>query len=328
MRATTIGNLDTAAGTLRGMAYAAASYAGFATADAAIKLAGGSFAIFQVAATLSLFALLPVLLLAAGQGGLRALLPAAPGLVLLRAGLTAACGLAVWHAFASLPLAEVYALLFTAPLIATAMSALLLGEAVGWRRWSATMVGFLAVLIMVRPGFRALEPAHLLAFLGAVLGAASIVVLRRIGTRATSASILFTLFTTIFLVSLPGAVAEFRMPGARDLLLQATAGLLTGLGQAGLVIATRNAPAVVVAPFQYTQMLWGIVLGALVFGNLPDVFQMTGFVLLVGSGLYTVHREWVRRRPLSFVPLRGEVPARAARVPAAHAPGARDGPTC
>lgn len=307
---------------LRGIAFAAASYAGFATADAAVKLASGSFGIFQIAATIALFALLPVLALAAGQG-IRALLPAAPGLVLLRAGLTAACSLFVWHAFAHLPLAEVYALLFTAPLIATALSALLLGEAVGWRRWTAVAVGFLAILIMVRPGFRELEPAHLLAFLGAFLGAASIVLLRRIGNGATSASILFTLFFTILLISLPGALAEFRLPGPRDLLLQATAGLLTGLSQAGLVLATRNAPAVIVAPFQYTQMLWGILLGALLFGNLPDVYQITGFVLLVASGLWILRREWVRRRPVSFVPVRGEVPARAARVPAAgalHAP--------
>lgn len=300
-------------GILRGMAFAAASYGGFATADAAIKLSSGSFSVFQIAATIALFALLPVAALTVGRGGARALLPSRPGLVLLRAGLTAGCGLAVWHAVAALPIAEVYALLFTAPMIATALSVLFLGEGVGWRRWGATILGFLAVLVMVRPGFRELQPAHLLAFLGALLGGASIVVLRRIGNGATSASILFALFTTVLLMSLPGAVAQFRLPGASDLLLQATAGLLTGLGQAGLVLATRNAPAVVVAPFQYTQMLWGLLLGALVFGDLPDAWQVTGFALLVVSGLYTVHRERVRCRPVTFVPVRGEVPARAAR---------------
>jgi S-adenosylmethionine uptake transporter len=299
--------------TLRGMAFAVASYAGFASADAAIKMAGSETSVFQVAATLALFALLPVFALAWSQGGVRALWPAKPGLVALRAALTALCSVAVWHAFQSLPLAEVYALMFTAPLIATVMSAVLLGEEVGWRRWTATVVGFVAVLIMVRPGFQTLEPAHLLALIGAILGAASIVVLRRIGAGATSASILFALFTTIFLVSLPGAIAEFRTPTLADLALQATAGLLTGLSQAGLVLATRNAPAVVVAPVQYSQMLWGIVLGAVLFNNLPDLWQVLGFILLVASGLYTVHREWVRRRSVSFVPVRGEVPARAAR---------------
>lgn len=300
---------------LRGIGFALASYAGFAAADAAIKLASQRFSVFQIAATVALFALLPVLAFAHREGGMRALLPARPQAVLLRAVLTATCGLAVWESFRTLPLAEAYALLFTAPLIATAMSALVLGEEVGWRRWTATGLGFLAVVIMVRPGFRELALAHVLAFLGALSGAASMVVLRWIGSTATAASILFALFATIFFVALPGAVAQFHMPTAQELLLQATAGLLTGLAQAGLVVAMRRAPAVVVAPFQYSQMLWGIVFGMWLFGHLPDLGQMAGFLLLVASGLYTVRREWIRSRQLSFRPLRGEsaaLPAPAA----------------
>lgn len=98
----------------------------------------------------------------------------------------------------------------------------------------------------------------------------------------------------------------------------AVAGLLMGCGHAGLVLATRDAPAVVVAPFQYMQMIWGVLYGLLLFGNEPEPLLFLGMGLVVASGLYTLWRETVRRRPITVGGGRGEVPARAAR-------GAADG---
>src|SRR5262245_56139148 len=112
---------------LRGIGFAVLSYASFSTADAIIKLASARFSVFQIAFTVALFALLPVLVLTLGQGGLRALIPQRWQLVTLRGGLTAACGLLAWRGFSMLPLSEAYAILFAAPILVTGLSAVLLG---------------------------------------------------------------------------------------------------------------------------------------------------------------------------------------------------------
>jgi drug/metabolite transporter (DMT)-like permease len=302
-----------AASVVRGIGYAVLCYACFSTADAIIKLASARFSVFQIAFTMALFALVPVLGLTAGQGGLRAMLPRRWGLVTLRAALTAIGSLLAWRAFALLPLADGYGILFAAPMLVTGLSAVLLGEEVGWRRCAASAVGFVGVLIMIRPDFATLGMGHLFAALAALTGALGLITLRKIGTTETSASILFVVFLSLILVTAPMVPGTFVVPSWQELGLMALAGLLMGCGQAGLVLATREAPAVVVAPFQYTQMIWGILFGALLFGDRPVPVLFVGMALVVGSGLYTLWRETIRRNVASLGSSRGEVPARAAR---------------
>jgi drug/metabolite transporter (DMT)-like permease len=299
---------------VRGIGFAVLSYACFSTGDAIVKVASDRFSVFQIAFTVALFALLPVLALTRGQGGWRALLPRRCwALVALRGLLTAACGLLAWRAFALLPLAEGYAILFAAPILVTGLSALLLGEQVGWRRWSAAAVGFMGALVMIRPDFATVGLGHLLAALAAVCGALGFVTLKRIGGRETSASILFAVCLAIMLASAPMVPATFVVPGWWELGVLTLAGLMMGCGQAGLVLATRETPAVVVAPFQYTQMIWSVLFGALLFADRPEPVLFAGMGLVVASGLYTIWRETVRRRPVTLGGGRGEVPARAAR---------------
>ena len=297
----------------RGIGFAVLSYACFSTGDALIKLASTRFSVFQIAFTVALFALLPVVALTFGQGGLRKLVPHRWGLVALRGVLTAVGGLLAWRAFSMLPLAEAYAILFATPILVTGLSATLLGEEVGWRRWSASAVGFIGVLIMIRPDFATLGLGHLLAALASVASAFAMITLKRIGGGETSSSILFAVFMSIMLASAPMVPSTFVLPGWSELGLMALAGLLMGCGHGGLVMATREAPAVVVAPFQYTQMMWGVLFGALLFGDRPEPVLFVGMALVVASGLYTIWRETVRRRPVTVGGGRGEVPARAAR---------------
>ena len=298
---------------LRGIGFAVLSYASFSTADAIVKLTSARFSVFQIAFTVALFALLPVLALTLGQGGLRALIPQRWPLVALRGGLTAACGLLAWRGFAMLPLSEAYAILFAAPILVTALSAVLLGEEVGWRRWSAQGVGFAGVLVMVRPDFATLGIGHLFTVLAAGLGALGLITLRRIGNSERSAPILAAVFVAIMLASGPMVPSTFVLPEWREVGLLALAGLLMGCGQAGLVLATREAPAVVVAPFQYSQMIWGVLFGALLFGDRPAPILFAGMALVMASGLYTVWRETVRKRTVTLGGGRGEVVARAQR---------------
>ena len=298
---------------VRGIGFAVLSYASFSTADAIIKLASDRFAVFQIAFSVALFALLPVLFLTRGQGGLRALMPKRWPLVALRGGLTALCGLLAWRGFAVLPLAEAYAILFAAPILITILSVVLLREEVGWRRWSAQVVGFAGVLIMIRPDFAVLGMGHVLVAVAALAGALSFITLKRIGARETSASILFAVFLAIMATSAPMLPATFVRPEWHELGLMALAGLLMGCGHAGLVLATREAPAVVVAPFQYSQMIWGVLFGVLLFGDRPAPVLFLGMALVVASGLYTIWRETARQQQVTVGGGRGEVPARAAR---------------
>ena len=307
------GRVDPAVASAIGLAVLA--YLGFSTADALIKLASQAYGVFQIAFVMALFAQVPVLYLTIGLGGWRALVPHRPGLLLLRGALTATGSFCAWTAFSRLPLADAYAILFIAPILVTAFSAVFLAEPVGWRRWSAAAAGFVGVMVMVDPSFTALTAGHALAGVAAVLGSLSFIVLKRIGTRETSAAILFVLFGCITLVSLPGFIATFRQPSPADLTVMASAGLSMGSAQALLVLATRRAPANVVAPFQYSQMVWAVLYGVLLFGNIPDLQLAIGMTIVVASGLYTLWRETVRRGIATLGPTRGEVPARSARLP-------------
>jgi S-adenosylmethionine uptake transporter len=298
---------------LRGVGFAVLSYASFSTADAIVKLASARFSVFQIAFSIAFFALLPVLVLTMGQGGLKALVPQRWRLVALRAVLTAACGLLAWRGFAMLPLAEAYAILFAAPILVTAFSTVLLGEEVGWRRWVAQLVGFAGVLVMIRPDFATVGLGHLLTAIAAVLGSLGLITLRRIGGRESSASILAAVFVAIMLASGPMVPATFVMPEWRELGLLALAGLLMGCGQAGLVLATREAAAVVIAPFQYSQMIWGVLFGVMLFGDQPAPVLFVGMALVMASGLYTVWRETLKQRPVTLGGGRGEVVARGQR---------------
>ncbi len=298
---------------LRPIGFALLSYACFSTADAMVKLSSARFSVFQIGLTMALAALVPVLLLTRGQGGLAALLPRRRGLVALRALLTSACALLAWAAFGMLPLADAYAILFACPILITALSVPLLGESVGWRRWAASGVGFAGVLVMIRPDFATLGLGHLLGVLAAVAGALGFIVLRRIGPSEKSAAVLFAVFVALALAAAPLALRDWVAPTSGELLTLVLAGLLQGGGQAGLVLATREAPAAVVAPFQYSQMLWAVMFGALLFGDRPEPLLFVGLAIVGASGLYTLWRETVRQRPVTLGAGRGEVPARAAR---------------
>lgn len=298
----------------RGIGMSLLAYASFSTADALLKLSSGLFSVFQIAFTMAFFAMLPVLATTIGRGGILSLVPRNKGMVAARGVLAAVCGCLAWSAFALLPMAEVYALLFGAPMLVTALSALLLGESVGWRRWSATVLGFCGVLVMIDPQFSSLGVGHVLAGLGALAGALSFIILKKIGATEKSGALLMSVMLWVMIVTLPPALFAWIWPSPAELGLMAMAGLLMGAGQAGLVFATREAPAVVVAPFQYSQMIWAVLFGILVFGDVPGLNLYLGLGIVVAAGLFIVYRETVRSTPVTVGGGRGEVPARVARL--------------
>lgn len=203
-----------------------------------------------------------------------------------------------FYAFRELPLADVYVLSFAGPLFITALSAPLLGEPVGWRRWAAVVVGFGGVVVMAQPSAGAPLVPVLVGLCAALFYALAALAVRGLSRTETSASIVLYLLLTTTVVSGALALPVWTAPTAFALGLMALVGAIGAGAQVLLTQAFRRAPPAVVAPFEYTGMVWASLFGWLVFGDLPTVPVIAGAMVIIGSGLYILHRETVvaRRR--------------------------------
>jgi drug/metabolite transporter (DMT)-like permease len=201
-----------------------------------------------------------------------------------------------------LQLDQAIAIIFCTPFIVAALGGPILGEWIGWRRWTAIMVGFCGVLLVARPGAGGIHPAALL-IVGSAICYAIYVILTRILSRTDKDD------TTNFYSNLVGAVAvsiaiPFVWTSQSDpkvIVLMCAMGLFSGFGHYLLIRAHRLVPAAVLAPFIYTEIVWMIALGFLVFGDVPSRWTLAGVAVVVASGLYLLYRERVmgpRRTPL------------------------------
>lgn len=193
-----------------------------------------------------------------------------------------------------LPLADTHAILAASPLIVTALAWPLLGEPVGLRRWLAVCAGFLGVLLIIRPGFGVFEPAALIPLLGASLWGLY-QVLTRLTARDDSGEIAF-IYLVVWGFGLTSLALPWvwQMPTLAEWPLFLAISILGALGHICLLAALRAAPASSLQPFSYCLILWAVVFGVLLFGDVPDIWVISGALIVVASGLYTWHRE--RRR--------------------------------
>ncbi|HEY0330756.1 MAG TPA: DMT family transporter [Rhodopseudomonas sp.] len=198
-----------------------------------------------------------------------------------------------------LPIAQASATSFVAPLLVTALSVVVLGETVGPRRWVATLVGLIGVLIVVRPGTAAFNPAAILTLISALAWAATLIMTRMISgadrvvtTMAFAAIVGFA----VLCVLVPFV---WVTPSWRDIGLGIGVGVASTAGQWIVVLAFRHAAASLLAPFSYSQLVWVAIIGFVVFGEVPGVWTFVGAAIIIGSGVYTAHRE--RRRHLRAV---------------------------
>jgi drug/metabolite transporter (DMT)-like permease len=220
-----------------------------------------------------------------------------PVLQLVRSVLLLGSTMCNFAALRYLQLDEAIALVFSTPFFVAALSGPMLGEWVRWRRWAAIAVGFVGVLVVVRPGLGTFQPAALLS-LSAALFYALYSITTRILARTDSNG------TTLFYSNIVGAVAllpvvPFVWTTPSDPLviaLMVATGAIGSFGHYLLIAAHRLAPAAVLSPFIYTEIVLVIMLGFLVFGDLPNRFTLAGAAIVVVSGLYLLHRETVVRR--------------------------------
>ncbi|MGV8936918.1 MAG: DMT family transporter [Allorhizobium sp.] len=256
---------------------------------------------FQLACTL------PVLLLL--QGG-RALSAKRPWLNLLRGALHGAASLMFFAAVKYMPLADVFAIYFVEPFILTAMSALFLGDKVGWRRWLAILIGFAGAMIVIQPSWEIFGWTALLPVACAFLFACYMFLNRAIGnadspmTMQTMAGLGGTLFMAVALIAGNGfGHADFQpsLPASfNGLWLLLLLGSLSGYIHLLVVRAFRMAPLSVLAPFQYFEIIAATVLGYALFGDFPSSSKWLGIAVIVGSGLFILWRERRQARPVAI----------------------------
>ncbi len=197
-------------------------------------------------------------------------------------------------AVAYLPLADVMTFYLAGPIYVTALSALLLGETVGWRRWSAVLVGFGGVLIALRPSPASFTMPALIALGGSLFFALLMVTTRSLRTTAdivlTTGQIAGTLVFGAIIAPL-----GWVTPSPGDLALLALFGVISIVALFCINRALKLAPASVVAPFQYTMIVWGVALGYLVFGDVPDLPTLAGAAIIIAAGLFIFRREQAGR---------------------------------
>lgn len=200
--------------------------------------------------------------------------------------------LLAFSALAYLPLAEATTIGFAAPLFAVALSALLLNEKVGRHRWSAVVLGFIGVLVVMRPGGTHVPAIGLVLALSAALGVGVVTItIRQIGrTEGTQTTVLW--FSLLSMLAL-GTLLPFhgRDHDLATWALLAALGLFGGFGQIFLTSSLRYAPVSAVVPFDYTQLLWAVLLGWWLFAERPPATTWAGAAVIIASGLYTLYRE-------------------------------------
>jgi S-adenosylmethionine uptake transporter len=311
---------------LRGIASIVAGVSLFTIQDAVIKGLSDDYPVFEIVFVRSLVALIPLLILAGLGNGFASLRTRRLRVHLLRGALMFASYTCYYLALATLSLPETVSFSYSAPLFMTALSVPLLGERVGPRRWAAVTVGFVGVLVIMRPETNSLTLAALLGVLSGLTYAISALLARRLGATDSAEAMAFSATLIYIGASAVAGIAfghggiaggdtpsiafllrGWSVPPAGDFGLMALCGVIAAFGFYLLSQAYRVAPAAVVAPFEYSSLPFAVLWGYLFWGTLPGTHLWLGIALVVGSGLYVLRREAIRNRETTLGPVRPRV---------------------
>lgn len=283
---------------LRGIVLVVLSTIFLASSDATAKMLSGILPPVQIVWVRYLsFCLIMLPIVIAGGVG-KVLRPRRPGLLVLRGFGMLASALIFITSLKFLPIAAATAIVFVAPVFVTALSVPLLGERVGRHRWAAALIGLIGVLVIVRPGTSAFNPAAVLPICSALVWAFTLILTRKMGSADGPAATLA--FAAIIGFAVSSAIVPFVWvpPSMEALALGAFVGLASTIGHWLVVLAYRHADASVLATFSYSQLVWASILSVLIFDTIPDRWTILGSGLIVASGLYTGYRERVKSRRL------------------------------
>jgi drug/metabolite transporter (DMT)-like permease len=274
-----------------GVLLAFLAYAIFSTADALIKALGPTMSVFEIAFFTTSFSIIPAILTNRGERWRDLYKLHHPWLVHLRCATAILSTACVMYAFTHIPFADVYAIAFLTPVVVTMLGVLLLKEHVAPHRWLLLITSFLGVVLVIRPGLRDLQLGHLAIFCSVFLAAVTTIILRHVAPRERRISLvgLQVLYSGIFNGLL--MVPQFVVPTWEQMAVFVGIGLLGGTGGLLLITAARRTPANLVAPVQYSQLIWAIVFGAAFFGEYPDYVAVIGLIIVLSAGLANVLTE-------------------------------------
>lgn len=276
---------------LRGIILMVAGSAVLTLSDAVTKWLTAGYPVGQIMCIRAVFTLIPIMVFAWHAGGMHALRIRNVRMQILRAACAVASAALFVTGLAYLPLAACIAIAFSGPLFVTALATPMLGEQVGWRRWSAVFVGFLGVLVMLRPTDGAVHWAALLPLLAAASGAFRDIITRKVRLSASPVAVLAFTMAATGLAGLWTLPFGWEPVAWNDLLLLAAAGILVGTAQYLVIHAFYVAEASLVIPYKYMSLIWAALLGYIMWGDVPNRWLVVGAALVVGSGLYIMHRE-------------------------------------
>ena len=312
---------------LTGVLFALGGSVTLSVNDLAIKALSGTYALHQVIlirAAISLTIILAVIW--ASRTGFRQLATRRWKEHLFRVSIVMISNVTYFLGLAAMPLADAVATSFVAPVLVTLMSAVVLGERVGPRRWAAVAVGLLGVMVMVRPGAGVIQPAAILVLISAFCYASSHMMTRRMRDTESAMTLNFFVQCGFIAVSstmgiwvgdghLAGSANAslaflFRpwiLPAAADLWAFAATGMAVGIGGLMVSQAYRTSEAALIAPFEYIGMPMAIVWGVVVFHTWPDATAWIGIALICGAGLYTLWRETMRKKDVDVAAPSGDL---------------------
>jgi drug/metabolite transporter (DMT)-like permease len=282
-----------------GLIFANCAVLTFTVMDAVIKLVAQTYPTGEIIFFRNIFAFIPLIAFAYWRHGRVPLKTARPWGHVLRGVFGVTSMFCFFLSYKLMPLSEAIALGLSGPIFITVLSVPILGEQVGWRRWSAVIVGFIGVLVMTRPGSSLFDINALVPLAAAVLYAAAMISIRKLGATEPPTTIVFhfTAFAALAsLLTIPWGMADpgqaWAMPsGLVQWSILTVIGLLGGVAQIVMTMAYQRARAATVASFDYTALVYGFLLGAIFYSERPDVYLIVGGCIVVAAGIYIIHRE-------------------------------------
>lgn len=285
------------------MLFSLAGFSVFAVGDLFIKfLADDGYSAVEIAFFLNFFYLPYLILMSPILGGIKATLRTEKlWLHVLRALLGIAIFIINVNAFQKIGLSLSYTLMFAAPFVAALIAVVFMKQKIHFHRWAAIIMGFLGVLIVLRPGFQTMELAAYAVLFGSILIAVNHLLARKIGEDEPLMA--FSLFNCIIAIYVFGVMnfwdGEMRIPDPKGWMMFFTVSIFHMAGSLLTSRAFSMADTAIVAPFHYVQLLWGTGFGIIIFSTVPDFWTGLGALVIVFSGIYLIYREHVNNQPIN-----------------------------
>ena len=279
---------------LGGVSIGFVGYTLFVVLDTIIKkYLANDYSVFQINFFICLFSFIPTIITIHFLHAWKTLKNDLILIQLLRGIFGLISGAFVVNSFRSHALNEIYPIMFSAPLFLIILSHFFLGEKVGIRRWSAVLIGFIGVLIVSRPGTIHFTMSYLGLFVSAFLIAINIALVRKFSKNHSSISFTFYAFLSAAIINGLLAMNNYVAMTLNDTMILILCGIICGVGGNFLTMASKNLESSVFAPIQYTQLFSGIILGYLIFSDLPDIYEIIGSTIIILSGVYIIYRETI-----------------------------------